>query len=129
MEQQSISIAKAGVIAQLKTRSSIIAAANSKGGKRYNNELSIVENIQVPGPLLSRFDLVFVLQDPFFDEEWNKKLSDYILEKEINSQNDNIIDNKETQFNYLQPWNLSNLQAYIEIVKQLTPIFTTESAL
>lgn len=128
MEQQSISIAKAGVIAQLRTRSAIIAAANAKGGKRYKRELSIVENTEILGPLLSRFDLIFVLEDPFQDEEWNRKLSDYILDKAVSAE-DTIIFDEEEEFSYSKPWNLNHLQSYIDVIKHLTPIFTVESAL
>jgi DNA helicase MCM8 len=62
MEQQQVSIAKAGVVASLPSRCSIIAAANPKSG-HYNMAKSVAENLNMPGPLLSRFDLVFILRD------------------------------------------------------------------
>ena len=62
MEQQTISIAKAGIITTLNARTSILAAANPVLG-RYNRRLSATENINLPAALLSRFDLVFLLLD------------------------------------------------------------------
>src|SRR5690606_3624806 len=52
MEQQTVSVAKAGIICSLNARSSILAAANPKESK-YNDALTIVENIQLPPTLLS----------------------------------------------------------------------------
>jgi DNA replication licensing factor MCM4 len=63
MEQQTVSIAKAGVIATLNARTSILASANPIES-RYNPKLSIIDNLQLPSSLLSRFDLIYVLLDP-----------------------------------------------------------------
>ena len=62
MEQQQVSIAKAGVVASLPSRCSVIAAANPKNGN-YNMGTTVAENLNMTGPLLSRFDLVFILRD------------------------------------------------------------------
>lgn len=62
MEQQSISIAKAGIICTLNARTSILASANPIES-RYNPRLSVVENIQLPPTLLSRFDLIYLVLD------------------------------------------------------------------
>ncbi|KPV44519.1 hypothetical protein SE19_08725, partial [Acidiplasma aeolicum] len=62
MEQQNVTIAKAGIMATLNSRCSILAAANPKFG-RYDPMKTIAEQIDFPPPLLSRFDIIFKLID------------------------------------------------------------------
>lgn len=62
MEQQTVSIAKAGIVCSLNARTSILASANPKES-RYNPRLSVVENIQIMPTLLSRFDLIYLILD------------------------------------------------------------------
>lgn len=77
MEQQSISIAKAGIVATLNARTSVIAAANPSGG-HYDRNRSVGENLKMKAALLSRFDLVFVLLDRP-DEERDRLLSEHVM--------------------------------------------------
>lgn len=62
MEQQTISIAKAGVHATLNARTSILAAANPLFG-RYDKTKNLQKNINISPPIMSRFDLFFVICD------------------------------------------------------------------
>ncbi|MHA2353530.1 MAG: minichromosome maintenance protein MCM, partial [Candidatus Thorarchaeota archaeon] len=62
MEQHTVSIAKAGIVATLNARTSILAAANPTLG-RYESSLSVQDNIRLPFTILSRFDLIWILVD------------------------------------------------------------------
>lgn len=78
MEQQTISIAKAGIQATLNARTSILAAANPVGG-RYNRKQSLRANVAMSAPIMSRFDLFFVVLD-----ECNKETDERIAEHIVN---------------------------------------------
>lgn len=78
MEQQTISIAKAGIVCQLNSRTAILAAANPIGSK-YDAKLSVVENIHLPPSLISRFDLIYILLD-LANEATDNKLASHILD-------------------------------------------------
>ncbi|KAJ2726445.1 MCM DNA helicase complex subunit [Coemansia sp. Benny D115] len=77
MEQQTISIAKAGIVTSLNARCSILAAANPVESK-WNRQLSVVENMNLPPTLVSRFDLVFILLDTV-DEAMDRRLARHIV--------------------------------------------------
>eukprot|EP00920_Eleutheroschizon_duboscqi_P013620 GHVT01031950.1.p2 GENE.GHVT01031950.1~~GHVT01031950.1.p2 ORF type:complete len:913 (-),score=208.09 GHVT01031950.1:5264-8002(-) len=77
MEQQSISISKAGIVATLRARCSMIAAANPRFG-RYHPSLTFKENVNLSDPILSRFDLIAVLRDiPSLEED--HRLAEYVV--------------------------------------------------
>jgi DNA replication licensing factor MCM2 len=70
MEQQSISVSKAGIVTSLQARCSVIAAANPIGG-RYDSSSTLADNVELTDPILQRFDILCVLQDtvdPVADE-------------------------------------------------------------
>jgi DNA replication licensing factor MCM4 len=78
MEQQTISVAKAGIVCQLNSRTAILAAANPINSK-YNVKKSVVENINLNPSLLSRFDLIYIVLDRP-NEVYDKKLASHILD-------------------------------------------------
>ena len=77
LEQQTVSIAKAGIMATLNSRCSVLAAANPKFG-RFDRYKVLAEQIDLPAPIISRFDLIFVIEDkPSIDGD--TKLAEHIL--------------------------------------------------
>eukprot|EP00798_Chlamydomonas_sp_ICE-L_P007906 gene7906-1118_t len=77
MEQQTVSVAKAGLISTLNARTSVCACANPIGS-RYNPNLSVSENIALPPTLLTRFDLIYLVLDKF-DEERDRRLARHLV--------------------------------------------------
>jgi replicative DNA helicase Mcm len=77
MEQQSISVAKAGITATLKSRCALLGAANPKYG-RFDDFAPIGEQINMPASLLSRFDLIFVMGDKP-DPKKDSAIAEHIL--------------------------------------------------
>lgn len=84
MEQQTISIAKAGIMTSLNARVSILAAANPQYG-RYNPNRSLEKNINLPAALLSRFDLLWLMMDKA-DRENDKRIAQHITYVHMNSK-------------------------------------------
>ena len=77
MEQQTVSIAKAGIITTLNARTSILASANPIGSK-YNPNLPVPQNIDLPPTLLSRFDLVYLVLDRI-DEQNDRRMAKHLV--------------------------------------------------
>lgn len=82
MEQQTVSIAKAGIKATLSARASILAAGNPRFGY-YDPSRSFVDNIDLPAPIISRFDLIFVVRD-VIEKGRDELLASYVLEAHTN---------------------------------------------
>jgi DNA replication licensing factor MCM6 len=114
MEQQTISIAKAGIQATLNARTSILAAANPVGG-RYNRKTSLRANINMTAPIMSRFDLFFVILDEC-NEQIDRHLADHIVG--LHQMRDAAI---EPEFSTEQ------LQRYIRFARTFRPEFTPEA--
>ncbi len=77
MEQQTVSVAKAGIIATLNARTSVLACANPVGS-RYNPRISVIDNIQLPPSLMSRFDLIYLVLDKINDST-DRKLARHLI--------------------------------------------------
>ncbi|MBI5145638.1 MAG: minichromosome maintenance protein MCM [Thaumarchaeota archaeon] len=92
MEQQSASIAKGGIVATLNARTSILAAANPMYGK-YDPFKNITENVALPIPLLTRFDLIFVVRD-IPSKERDRNIARHIigLHRHSSSETRSLID-------------------------------------
>ncbi|WP_423792498.1 ATP-binding protein [Methanocaldococcus indicus] len=78
MESQTIHISKGGINAKLPAECAILAACNPKWG-RFDPEKSVAEQINIPAPLLSRFDLIFPIKDES-DKDKDKKIAEYIVD-------------------------------------------------
>lgn len=77
MEQSTLSIAKAGIICQLNARTSILASCNPSESQ-WNKNKTIIENVNLPHTLMSRFDLIFLILDPQ-DELFDKRLASHLV--------------------------------------------------
>ncbi|KAL4900829.1 hypothetical protein BDW74DRAFT_161168 [Aspergillus multicolor] len=78
MEQQTISISKAGIVTTLQARCAVVAAANPIGG-RYNSSAPFSENVQLTEPILSRFDILCVVRD-LVDPTEDERLASFVIE-------------------------------------------------
>ncbi|TYH85820.1 hypothetical protein ES332_D02G295300v1 [Gossypium tomentosum] len=114
MEQQTISITKAGIQATLNARTSILAAANPTGG-RYDKSKPLKYNVALPPAILSRFDLVYVMIDDPDDQ------TDYHIAH-------HIVRVHQKREDALQPaFTTAELKRYITYAKTLKPKLTSEA--
>ena len=114
MEQQTASIAKGGIVATLNARTSILAAANPLYGK-YDPFRNITENVNLPIPLLTRFDLIFVVRD-IPSKEKDRKIAEHIIDLHtpVGIENRSLID-------------VDLLTKYLGYSKRINPILTKEA--
>lgn len=87
MEQQTISVSKAGIIASLNARCAVIAAANPKRG-RYNSSLTFAQNVNLSDPIISRFDILCVIKDNIGIDD--KIMGDFIVSSHMKINSDLI---------------------------------------
>ncbi|KAF2147099.1 uncharacterized protein K452DRAFT_282086 [Aplosporella prunicola CBS 121167] len=99
MEQQTVSIAKAGIITTLNARTSILASANPIGSK-YNPNLPVPQNIDLPPTLLSRFDLVYLVLDRI-DEQNDRRLARHLVSMYLEDNPDNASTNEVLPVEFL----------------------------
>tara|TARA_B100000315_G_scaffold260157_1_gene319585 strand:- start:710 stop:2746 length:2037 start_codon:yes stop_codon:yes gene_type:complete len=112
MEQQTVSIAKAGILATFRARCSILAAANPKFG-RFDDYISFSDQLNLPPTILSRFDLIFFVRDNLED---SRKIAKHILNQVVSPD---IITPK------LEPEFLRKYIAYAR--KKIFPTLTAEA--
>lgn len=118
MEQQTISIAKAGIITTLNARTSILASANPINS-RYDPNLPVTSNIDLPPPLLSRFDLVYLILDKV-DESIDRQLARHITDMYLEDVPETVSANKVLP--------VETLSVYIQYAKEnINPQITSES--
>ncbi|CAD6580038.1 MAG: MCM DNA helicase complex subunit mcm6 [Cyphobasidiales sp. Tagirdzhanova-0007] len=115
MEQQTISIAKAGIQATLNARTSILAAANPIGG-RYNRKTSLRANVAMTAPIMSRFDLFFVVLDEC-NEDVDLAIATHIV---------NVHRYKDAAIN--PEFSTDALQRYIRYARTFSPKLTPAAA-
>jgi len=111
MEQQTISIAKAGILTSLNARVSILAAANPAFG-RYNNKRTISENVNLPAALLSRFDLLWLIADKS-DRDNDLRLAKHITYVHQHSSNPPQA---------TTPLDMKIMRRYIALCKKQNPV-------
>lgn len=116
MEQQTISITKAGVKATLNARTSILAAANPIGG-HYNRSRSLRNNLSLSLPIMSRFDLFFVLLD-----ECNEMVDYAIAQRIVDMHSDVDFDESAACV-----YSFDEIRRYIRFAKQFKPRISQES--
>jgi DNA replication licensing factor MCM2 len=96
MEQQTISISKAGIVTTLNARCSVIAAANPYGG-RYDESLSFRDNVQLSDPIISRFDILNVIKDRA-NEKIDSELSEFVINQHMKNHPYNLKYKSSSQF-------------------------------
>jgi len=111
MEQQTISISKAGITTTLNARTSILAAANPLYG-RYNPKISPVENINLPAALLSRFDILFLILDTPSVED-DERLAQHIAYVHIHEEHPPM---------EFEPLKAEDIRNYIAAARQVRPV-------
>ncbi|KAK7412145.1 hypothetical protein VNO78_03594 [Psophocarpus tetragonolobus] len=118
MEQQTISVAKAGLVTTLSTRTTVFGATNPKG--QYDPDQPLSVNTTLSGPLLSRFDIVLVLLDTK-NPDWDAVVSSHIL---FEAELDETTNNEDL----VNSWPLPTLKRYINYVKEhFKPVLTREA--
>ncbi|XP_070536303.1 zygotic DNA replication licensing factor mcm6-like [Ptychodera flava] len=114
MEQQTISITKAGIKATLNARTSILAAANPVSG-RYDKSKPLKQNINLSAPIMSRFDLFFILVD-----ECNE-VTDYAIARRIVDLHSHDVASVERMYS------IEDMQRYMMFARQFRPKISKEA--
>lgn len=129
MEQQTLSVAKAGIVCKLNCRATIVAVMNPKDCL-YDNHASLSFNTGLGTPLLSRFDVIFKLVDSS-DAERDSNVTTYLLNRAIAGAGFDVVEVNEDDAEAKDtPWSMEKLRAYISVVKErFQPAMSEEAAL
>eukprot|EP00916_Digyalum_oweni_P023805 GHVL01039433.1.p1 GENE.GHVL01039433.1~~GHVL01039433.1.p1 ORF type:complete len:752 (+),score=148.72 GHVL01039433.1:58-2313(+) len=125
MEQQTVSVAKAGIIASLNARTAVLASANPVGS-RYDLRKSIVENINLPPSLLSRFDLIYLMLDKR-NPEADRQLANHIADI-FSGYDDEDRPANETHRKKTAPIEKKTLAMYISYARRCRPAMSDAAA-
>ncbi len=124
MEQQTISLTKAGIQATLNARASILAAANPIYG-RYDKTKTLKANVSaLSAPILSRFDLFFVILDSCDDPTTDLNVAKHILDVHTSYINNDDPNNTSSSS---APFTMDQMRRYIRLARTLVPKITPES--
>ncbi len=135
MEQQRISIAKAGITATLQSRCAVLGAANPKYG-RFDTTQYLAQQINIPVALLSRFDLIFAITD-VPESEKDLLIAEHILrshtiggrEKHKKETGEEIIEEEGESPAYIEPYlDRDFFRKYIAYAKRIFPVMTKEAS-
>ncbi len=123
MEQQKISVAKAGINATLNSRCAVLGAANPKDG-RFEQYENISQQIDLPPPLISRFDLIFALMDKP-DKEKDSRIANHILE--LHNVGEKLESGEGSSEKRFTPtFDKDFLRKYIAYAKKISPQMTEQ---
>ncbi len=132
LEQQRISVAKAGITAVLQARCSVLAAANPKFG-RFDEHKYISEQIDLPPTLLSRFDIIFSLIDRP-EAEKDRQLAEHVLKghkvgeiAKRREEGGSAPETREQEEPYLPHFTPDFLRKYVAYAKRIYPVMTDEA--
>ena len=125
MEQQTLSVAKAGIVCKLNCRATVIAVTNAKGGL-YDHSKNMMQNTGIDPPLMSRFDLIFRLIDDS-DSIRDENIATFLLNNAIEGFGYEATNT--TSHSVEKVWPMDKLRAYIATVKsRLYPAVSHEAA-
>ena len=116
LEQQTVSVAKGGIVATLNARAAVLAAANPALG-RYEPHRNVGENINLPVTILSRFDLIFIIKDQP-EADYDARMSEHILALHRSKTS------PETA-----PFAPDFLRKYISFAKRIIPVLSPEAVI